>query len=546
MAHSGTYDLIVIGSGAGGLSAALGAARSGADVLVLEAAQQFGGYINPFARKKFHFDTGLHYVGEAGPNGGLRKSLDELGVDTHFSELSPDGFDWFVFPDYQVKFGKGIDLFHQRLSADFPHEKRGLDRFFDMVRNLDRAFDRVADADGFGNFLILRQIWRLLRWRNATLSQMLDGYVRDPQLRAAIAAPCGDVGLPPSRVSALYFMAVFLHYAGGAYYPDGGAGALRDNFVAGLTTLGVEMRRNTRVATILSDGKDVRGVTTEAGEEILSKAVISDVDGPQTYRMAGLDKRSKKLSRKAHDTKASVSSFMIFLGVEDDLPNNPIGDKNLWHYASTDIDSIYEKVFAGALPSSDFLFISTPSFKDATRSKAPKGCQIVEVLAMCSAEPFKKWFDKPAFKRGDEYNKLKEDLAEPMIDVVESYLPGLRDKVVIKEISTPATNHHFVKHDEGQIYGPALTPQQTLFRRFPTNTPIKGLYLCGASIVAGGIAPVISSGINASKAAIRHLESGAKKNAGAARTLPVGAKLAPLLLPEEADAAAEDTQNSRT
>jgi all-trans-retinol 13,14-reductase len=536
MDTSTSYDVIVIGSGAGGLSAALGAANNGASVLLLEAGKQFGGYINPFARKKFHFDTGLHYVGEAGPEGGLRKSLDELGIGTPFRELSPDGFDWFVFPDYQVKMGKGIDLFHQRLLADFPHEKRGLDRFFTMVRNLNRAFDKVAEVDGFGNFLILRQIWRLLRWRNSTLSQMLDGYVRDPQLRAALAGPCGDLGLPPSRVSSLYFMAVFLHYMGGAYYPHGGSGALRDAFVEAMKTKNVDMRRSARVSEIQSENNKVVGVTTEAGDTFYAKSVISDADGPQTYRMAGLDKRSKKLARKAHQTEASVSSFMVFLGVDDTLPNNPIGDKNLWHYSSHDIDGIYKKIFDGALPSDDFLFISTPSFKDPGGHKAPEGCQTVEILAMASPKPFMKWFDKPSFKRGDDYSKLKEELAEPMIDVVESYLPGLREKIIVKEISTPATNRHFVHHDQGQIYGPAATPQQTLFRRFPTHTPIKGLYLCGASIVAGGISPAISSGINASKAAVRHLESLSKKAGKELNSV----KGAPLLIPEKADPSPEE------
>ena len=96
------YDAIVIGSGAGGLGAALRMSQQGVSVLLLEAAPNFGGYLNPFTRNGYSFDTGLHYLGKLQPGGSFMMLMELLEVDKEvsFIELNPDGFDCFCFPGF--------------------------------------------------------------------------------------------------------------------------------------------------------------------------------------------------------------------------------------------------------------------------------------------------------------------------------------------------------------------------------------------------------------------------------------------------------------
>jgi all-trans-retinol 13,14-reductase len=107
------YDAIVIGSGAGGLSSALKLARSHYSVMLLEAMPSFGGYLNPFHRKGYTFDIGLHYLGELGEEGRFWKLLDKVGVrdSIKFVELNPEGFDRYIFPDYELSVCKGKNRF---------------------------------------------------------------------------------------------------------------------------------------------------------------------------------------------------------------------------------------------------------------------------------------------------------------------------------------------------------------------------------------------------------------------------------------------------
>jgi len=134
------YDAIIIGSGAGGLSAALKLARSNYSIILLEAMPSFGGYLNPFYRKGYTFDTGLHYLGELGREDRFWRLLDELGLheSIKFIELNPDGFDRYVFPDYELRVCKGKNRFIERLIRDFPREEHGIHEFFTVFQKLYR------------------------------------------------------------------------------------------------------------------------------------------------------------------------------------------------------------------------------------------------------------------------------------------------------------------------------------------------------------------------------------------------------------------------
>jgi len=137
------YDAIVIGSGAGGLAAALRLARLNFSVLLLEAMPSFGGYINPFRRRGYTFDTGLHFLVGISKGGIFWRILEELGIyeKVKFIELNPDGYDRFIFPDYEFRVCNGRERFKEKLINDFPKEERGIHEFFKVSDKLLKAIE---------------------------------------------------------------------------------------------------------------------------------------------------------------------------------------------------------------------------------------------------------------------------------------------------------------------------------------------------------------------------------------------------------------------
>ena len=501
------FDSIIIGSGIGGLCAALTIANEGKRVLVLEAAQSFGGYLNPFVRKKFHFDTGLHYIGQAGPDQQLRQLLDQLGLgDIEFNELSPDGFDCYNFPDYKIKFGKGIANFQSQLLADFPEEKSGINKFFTLLARMEQANKNTSKIKEIIFALsAIRHNPLKFRWKKAVLKQLLDYYFQSPNLKAAISGPCGDLGLPPGRLAALAHVLLLNHYKDGAYYPKGGTGKMIDAFVGALQSKDATLKNRAIVKKILHNNGRVYGVKTEDGDIYHAKVVISNAQACDTYKMVGMENLPRPLQDKVKNLEYSIGSIIVFLGVDNKCDVSRVGDRNIWHYESNDIDALYAKIFEGELPDGSSFFLSVPSMKDPTGNLAPEGKHTVEILSFCSSGLFRRWFQEKVGRRGQLYNQIKEEVAESLIRGAEKYIPDLSQHIEVKEVSTPATNYSYVRCPDGNIYGPEASNTFLTEGRFHKKSPINGLFLCGASTSAAGVVSCAFSGRSAGRLALQYL-----------------------------------------
>ncbi len=503
------YDNIIVGTGIGGLTAGLSVARKGHSVLLLEAGKQFGGMLNPFARRHYHFDVGIHYVGEAGEGQAMRRMLDGLGLDDiKFREINPDCIDRYVFDGYESKLVKGHDRWADTLVADFPKEERNIRRFIEFMKAIQDVQRIAINGPSFRRLKSpMRWLPSILRSLNAPFSKILERFFDDPLLRNVFAGPGGDIGLPPGRASGMISMMVLNHFLGGAYYPIGGSGAIRDSYVKALKGHGAELMRNRLVSKIEVLGDRRFAVETTKGERFEARSVVSNVDATHTMEMVEGAKPSRSVRKKAANFRPSFGSFCVFLGTDLDLNQTELTDANIWHYGTNDLDYGYEEAFKGKMPENPFFFVTAPSLKDPETVRAPNGHHTLEMITFVPSEPFKPYFDMPAMKRGAEYDALKNEYADKLIAGAERYVPGLSDHIVIQENATPATVWSFVRGRDGGIYGPEHSPDQMLHNRLGVKTGIDGLYLAGASVLGAGIQTCLTSGVMAGIACKKYLRA---------------------------------------
>ena len=507
------YDAIVIGSGAGGLSTALKLARSDYSVMLLEAMPSFGGYLNPFRRKGYTFDTGLHYLGELGKGDRFWRLLDEVGVSESmkFIELNPEGFDRYIFPDYELRVCKGKNRFIERLINDFPEEKRGIHKFFTVFEKIIQA-TKASESMGRGVLQMLSFIVRnpvMVKYSRVPYQKLLNDVTSDKRLQAVLAAPCGDYGVPPAKASIIIAIMVWAHYIKGAYYPCGGSGALRDAFVSGLKNHGAELKKSSRVVSIDKTGNEFI-ITTEQGDKYTARAVISDIDPVVTLgKLANPELVPSKIKRKVMQMRPSGGAFYAFIGTDLDLPSMGITDANIIHYNDYDINKLYKQWPVSTVPEVfPAFFITSPSVKDPEGGHSPDGHHNLEIVTGASYKLFEQWADLPSMKRGDEYKALKERIGERLIVAAERYIPSLSQHIDFVEYATPLSNEYWVNAVRGGNYGPDQTPDQVGTGRFITSTAgIAGLFLAGAGTMGGGVMPCVASGIRSGRKLATYLES---------------------------------------
>ncbi|MBW2001591.1 MAG: NAD(P)/FAD-dependent oxidoreductase [Deltaproteobacteria bacterium] len=506
------YDAIVIGSGAGGLSAALKLARSDYSVMLLEAMPSFGGYLNPFRRKGYTFDTGLHYLGELGEEDRFWRLLDELGVveSMKFVELNPEGFDRYVFPDYELRVCKGKNRFMERLINDFPAEEPGIHKFFNVFEKIIRAV-KASHSMGRGVLQMLSFIVRnpvMVKYSRVPYQKLLNDVTSDKRLQAALAAPCGDYGVPPEKASIIIAVMVWAHYLKGAFYPCGGSGALRDAFVNGLKDHGAELKKSSKVISIDKTGNKFI-ITTEHGEKFSTRAVISDVDPVVTLgKLVNPELVPTKIKRKVMQLRPSGGSFYAFIGTDLDLPSMGITDANIIHYSDYDINKLYTQWPVSTVPEVfPAFFITSPSVKDPEGGHAPEGYHTVEIITGMSYKLFEKWAHLPSMKRGEEYTSLKERIGERLVASAERYIPTLSQHIDFVEYATPLSNEYWVNAVRGGNYGPEQTFDQVGTGRFISFTAgIDGLFLAGAGTMGGGVMACLESGIQAARKAAIYMK----------------------------------------
>jgi phytoene dehydrogenase-like protein len=520
-----SVDVAIVGCGLGGLVTAAYLAQRGQKVACFDSHSVAGGCATMFARGnesgRYHFDVGLHYIGDCGPEGLIPSILRDLGVHLDYVPLDPDGFDVLVFPGLEFRVPANRELFRDRLVQAFPAEKKGIDRYVDFLRQVDEIGGRVERNRGKVSASIavrtLLQGRKVLRYQNATIAQVLDDCTSDPGLRAVLLGQNGDYGLPPSEVSALLHAGLVNHYLKGAFYPRGGGQVIADRLAERVEALGGTIHLRRGISKILVEGGRAVGVRTEGKRgderEVRAKVVVSNADLKRTYtELLGPEHAPAAALSRARELEMAAAIFITFLGVEADMRAKGMGACNYWQFDHFDMEAFYQRQREAAVPDPKVAYITSASLKEpGNPHHAPPGVTSVEVMTILPGKA-DKWGFRDAdalgwdYKRNEDYQALKRAVEDNLIDRLERLFPGTREHIVFRESATPLTHTRYTRASDGSGYGIACTPEQFMQKRPGYRSAVPGLYLCGASTRSGhGIVGTMLSGRAASHTILKDL-----------------------------------------
>lgn len=497
------YDAIVIGSGIGGLSAAsLLTQLAGKRVLVLERHFKLGGFNHAFIRKGYHWDVGLHYVGDMAPRSQSRRVLDLITGPKLQWERMPEVFDTFHYPGFEVGQPSDPAAYQRLLTERFPEEALSIACYFADVRRLTAWFAR--EVASWSMPAPVRAAIALInaplrRTALSTTREYFQRHFSDPRLRAVLASQWGDYALPPSRSAFVMHCVIVAHYLHGAWYPTGGSDVMTDEICSIITAGGGACLVNHEVEEILVEGGKVTGVRATANKggkhaaqvDFRAPIVISDAGARNTYqRLLAPDLVPQQLANKLIHAERGVASVTAYVGLKDSPAKLGFTGGNHWYFDTLDHDKTWytsSRVLEGRAGSA---YLSFPAMKDSRATK-----HTAEIITFIDPFHFDEWRDTSWMRRGEKYDRLKETIATALVDLVERHHPGFADLVDHVEVSTPVTVEEFAAYDSGSFGDLACTPARFMDRLVPARGPVRGLYLTGADACSLGIVGAAMGGV---------------------------------------------------
>ena len=466
------HDVIVIGSGFGGLLCAAVIARTGRRVLVLERQSQPGGCIQSYRRHGLAFDTGLHYVGGLDQGQRLGRIFARLGLmDLPWQRLDPEGFDRVTIGSETFSFAQGYDAFVDTLARRFPSERAALQRYTQVLQQVEAV--PFGSAEAYTLF-------------GTNAYSYLSTLFTDPLLVNVLAGSALKMELQRESLPLFTFAHGQSSFIQGSWRLRGEGNLLVSALTADIECHGGQIVCHRQVSELTEHDGRITAVRCTDGSVYEGDTVISDIHPALTFNLVRESALLRKLFRRRISSLDNThgmftASLVLKPGALPYFNHNKFvyREANVWAPPSA---------FAATQPA------------DATVDRVMVSCRMPATAASGIAEPLQvdlltpmswqqcaPWADTTVGRRGDDYQAMKRRLAQQCLSLAETVVPGLGAMVSECHTSTPLTWRDYTLTPYGSAYGIRKDSRNLTVTMLSPRTPIPNLLLTGQNLMLHGL-----------------------------------------------------------
>jgi len=471
-------DVIIIGAGVGGLTAAAYLARAGRKVIVIEQDNHVGGTAHVFKRDGFTFPTGPQSITMPGY---IANSLCELGVERRLS-FTRDHFQ-VLRGSMDIMISQPLDHVAEQLLENFPEERKGIHFVIKILEEVITALDVLKPYDLIeqapGCITDINACAVLERWGSVPSRDIFDQHLKARSLKDLL----GSQGTSETEMSVVLLAQMWRFMSRvGIWYVKGGIDTVSVLLAQRVRFFRGEIRFGNRVERILVQDGAVTGVELAGGTIIKAPFVISDADYLETMiELLPPDAIPINEREKVSGMHLTSSAFTVFLGVKRELVD----------ISAFRGDHLFVKLKEGmpvpwemkkSVPEDflqDEIWLSWWSRHDQVL--APPGCEALIIKVRAPFEFFAPFSGGGRGRHQEQYYSLKEELADALVAAAENILPGLSNAVVVREVATPLTYKYWGHRSEGSLAGWSWSSveQPKPWARSLVATKVPGLLMVG-------------------------------------------------------------------
>jgi len=485
------YDVIVIGGGLGGLTAAAQLAKAGRKVLLVEKESRVGGFFSPVVHGSYYFNNGPRLLmgcnadGPYGP-GVIHTLLEELGVRQMCEFIPVHPFTTVQLPDLEYRLWSGREAFIEGLNSASPGGFGNLPALLELCGHIHQTGLLYYQAKKpWGLAKAAMQMTEALYYQNATLESMLRHYFPQRRPRDIVGALWPFLGLPPSRASFFLWAILMISYIDeGAYFCKGGLHQLSEAVAAAFTRDGGNFLVGAAVKRIIVQDRTVHGIELADGQRFFAPAVIANIDPRQAFgELIEREQQPRRYLNKLARMELSIRALNLSLVTDLDLPALGFGYETLL-INNWDAAQAWQELEAG-VPS----VLGVTMMDAADPGMAPSGQHLVNIF--CSLPT--------GFERTPA--NIQRSTAE-LLKAAEGHIPGLAKHLVLAHNGEVPDGYLTSVYEP--IYGWASSPRYPALKRLAPNTPVRGLTLAGQWTRPGpGAMGVVLSGLDAAEKLLR-------------------------------------------